>query len=61
MKNGLNYPASEVNYEQSIVAPSIMFLLQLYQETGIQKYLMRQNGKCLCWKRLRKSAKLSSE
>ncbi|GLL54007.1 MULTISPECIES: DUF5695 domain-containing protein [Bacteroides] len=39
VKNGLNYPASEVNYEQSIVAPSIMFLLQLYQETGIQKYL----------------------
>lgn len=39
VRNGLNYPASEVNYEQSIVAPSIIFLLQLYQETGIQKYL----------------------
>ena len=39
VKNGLNYPASEVNYEQAIVAPSIIFLLQLYMETGIQKYL----------------------
>ena len=39
VKNGLNYPASEVNYEQAIVAPSIIFLLQLYLETGIQKYL----------------------
>lgn len=39
LKNGLNYPASEVNYEQAIVAPSVMFLLQLYMETGRQKYL----------------------
>lgn len=38
-ENGLNYPASEVNYEQAIVAPSVMFLLQLYMETGRQKYL----------------------
>ncbi len=35
----MNYPASEVNYEQAIVAPSVMFLLQLYMETGRQKYL----------------------
>lgn len=39
IKNGLNYPAHEVNYEQSIVAPAIQFLAQLYLETGIQKYL----------------------
>ena len=39
VKNGLNYPKHEVNFEQSIVAPSIMFLTQLYMETGIQKYL----------------------
>ena len=39
LKNGTNYPKHEVNYEQSIVAPSLQFLLQLYQETGIQKYL----------------------
>lgn len=25
IKNGLNYPAHEVNYEQSIVAPAIRF------------------------------------
>lgn len=37
--NGLNYPKHEVNYEQSIVAPAIQFLAQLYLETGIQKYL----------------------
>jgi len=37
--NGLNYPAHEVNYEQSIVAPAIQFLAQLYLETGIRKYL----------------------
>lgn len=39
VKNGSNYPAHEVNFEQSIVAPSVIFLLQLYQETGVQKYL----------------------
>ena len=39
VKNGLNYPAHEVNYEQSIVAPAIQFLAQLYLETGNQKYL----------------------
>lgn len=39
LKNGTNYPKHEVNYEQSIVAPALQFLLQLYQETGIRKYL----------------------
>jgi hypothetical protein len=39
IKNGLNYPKHEVNYEQSIVAPAVSFLAQLYLETGIQKYL----------------------
>lgn len=39
VKNGLNYPAHEVNYEQSIVAPAIQFLLELYLETGKNKYL----------------------
>lgn len=39
IRNGLNYPAHEVNYEQSIVAPAIQFLAQLYLETGTQKYL----------------------
>ena len=39
VKNGLNYPAHEVNYEQSIVAPAIQFLAQLYLETDSQKYL----------------------
>ncbi len=37
--NSLNYPKHEVNYEQSIVAPAITFLTQLYSETGIRKYL----------------------
>lgn len=39
VQNGCNYPKHEVNFEQSIVAPSIMFLSQLYLATGIQKYL----------------------
>lgn len=39
VKNGVYYPKHEVNFEQSIVAPSIMFLTQLYLETGIDKYL----------------------
>ena len=36
---GLNYPKSEVNYEQSIVAPSVDFLLQVYLATGEDRYL----------------------
>ena len=39
IKNGLHYPAHEVNYEQSIVAPSVAFLTQLYLETKEGKYL----------------------
>ena len=32
-KNRLDFPRHEVNYEQSIVAPAILFLEQLYKET----------------------------
>lgn len=39
IKNGVNYPAHEVNYEQSIVAPAVQFLLELYLESGKEKYL----------------------
>lgn len=39
LKNGYNYPSSEVNYEQSIVAPSVTHLLRLYLITKEQKYL----------------------
>lgn len=39
LKNGYNYPTSEVNYEQSIVAPSITHLLRLYLITKEEKYL----------------------
>lgn len=39
IKNGLDYPAHEVNYEQSIVAPAVWFLLEMYAETGQRKYL----------------------
>ena len=39
IKNGTNYPAHEVNYEQSIVAPALQFLLELYLESGKEKYL----------------------
>ncbi|MCM1044186.1 MAG: hypothetical protein NC417_01640 [Candidatus Gastranaerophilales bacterium] len=39
VKNGTNYPTSEVNYEQSIVAPAADILLQVYEVTGDGKYL----------------------
>lgn len=35
---GTDYPASEVNYEQSIVAPAADILLQVYDITGDEKY-----------------------
>lgn len=39
VQNGINYPKHEVNYEQSIVAPSITFLCELYLVTKDQQYL----------------------
>ncbi len=39
VKNGIYYPKSEVNYEQSIVAPSVIFLLELYSVTREERYL----------------------
>ena len=39
VKNSIYYPKSEVNYEQSIVAPAVLFLLELYTVTKEQKYL----------------------
>ncbi len=36
--NSLNYPKHEVNFEQSIVAPAIYFLEQLYLITNDKKY-----------------------
>lgn len=36
---GKNYPASEVNYEQSIVAPAADVILSVYLLTGDKKYL----------------------
>lgn len=39
IEKGLSYPAHEVNYEQSIVAPAADILLQLYELTSDKKYL----------------------
>jgi hypothetical protein len=39
LQNSLFYPKSEVNYEQSIVAPSVIFLLEMYQITKEAPYL----------------------
>ena len=36
---GLNFPHFEVNYEQSIIAPAVQFLCELYIVTKEQKYL----------------------
>ncbi|MDD4699573.1 MAG: hypothetical protein PHV07_04845 [Oscillospiraceae bacterium] len=38
LKCGLNYPAHEVRYEQSIVAPAVSYLCQIYQLTNDEKY-----------------------
>lgn len=38
IKNGLNFPHHEVNYEQSIVAPAVQFLSEMYLATGEQRY-----------------------
>ena len=39
LKNGSNYPKHEVNYEQSIVAPAVQFLSEMYLVTGEKAYL----------------------
>lgn len=39
IETGVHYPVSEVNYEQSIVAPAADILLQVHILTGEQKYL----------------------
>lgn len=39
MDNGTAYPAHEVNYEQSIVAPAADLLIQMYLVTKNEKYL----------------------
>lgn len=39
LRTGKNYPQSEVNYEQSIVAPAVQFLLEVYHATGGREYL----------------------
>lgn len=38
IRNGVNYPKSEVNYEQSIVAPSVNFICEMYLVTKEQRY-----------------------
>lgn len=44
LANGVHVPAFEVNYEQSIVAPAVDFLLQFYELTGEKKYLDGAKG-----------------
>lgn len=39
VKNGLQFPKFEVNYEQSIVAPAVQFLCEMYLATQEQQYL----------------------
>lgn len=42
-----NYPAHEVSYEQSIVAPAADFLMQMYRLTGEAFYLEHAHGQML--------------
>lgn len=39
VETGIYYPSHEVNYEQSIVAPAVSFLCEMYLVTGEKKYL----------------------
>lgn len=39
IKNGLNFPKHEVNFEQSVIAPATQFLLELYLQTQDKQYL----------------------
>lgn len=39
VKNGTDFPRFEVNYEQSIVAPAVQFLCEVYLATDERKYL----------------------
>ena len=39
IRNGLNYPKHEVNYEQSIVAPAVQFLTECYLVSRDTAYL----------------------
>ncbi|MGM7719790.1 hypothetical protein [Metabacillus sp. Hm71] len=39
ISNGLSYPKSEVNFEQTIVAPAANLLLDMYKLTNERKYL----------------------
>lgn len=39
VETGIFYPKSEVNYEQSIVAPAVILLCEMYQLTSNKKYL----------------------
>lgn len=38
-QNGLHFPKSEVNYEQSIIGPAVQLLCEVYLETRSSKYL----------------------
>ncbi len=40
VKNGTNYPPHEVNFEQTIVTPAVTLLLDKYQISGEQEYLI---------------------
>ena len=50
VRNGTNYPAHEVNYEQSIVAPALELLAQLYLVTNEAGYLDEVRRNCPYWK-----------
>ncbi|KAL4888126.1 hypothetical protein BDV59DRAFT_211492 [Aspergillus ambiguus] len=41
---GQDYPSSEVNYEQSIIAPAAIILLELYRSTGDKFWLNEAHG-----------------
>ena len=41
VKRGLDYPAHEVNFEQTIVSPAVSFITDAYRMTGDKEYLKK--------------------
>ena len=48
LKTGTDYPKSEVNYEQSIVAPAAQILLEIYLATNEKVYLEGAKKQLVC-------------
>ena len=56
LKTGTAYPKSEVNYEQSIVAPAVQILLEVYLLTKGPAYLEGARKQLVCLEAFKRAA-----